>query len=185
MGQFPPCEVQGPKYPPGTEVGTKTETAGFESYQCPRTIRMPCHARYVAPCSLPQPTTPPSLTPGCSTTHCLRLLRAPGPLHTPGQVWAKYRLLSRRHGTSFPALSHHPLIVELLRNANATVLLPPECQGGPWRSPEIQSTLVWSSCWGATGSAGRSMQRGEQRRVVRARGNKGEVRVTRDQCRVW
>ena len=59
------------------------------------------------------------------------------------------------------------------------------CQGGPQRSPEIQSTLVWSSCWGATGSAGRSMQRGEQRRVVRARGNKGEVRVTRDQCRVW
>ena len=59
------------------------------------------------------------------------------------------------------------------------------CQGGPRRSPEIQSTLVWSSCWGATGSAGRSMQRGEQRRVVRARGNKGEVGVTRDQCRVW
>jgi len=60
-----------------------------------------------------------------------------------------------------------------------------ECQGGPRRSPEIQSTLVWSSCWGATGSAGCSMQRGEQRRVVRARGNKGEVGVTRDQCRVW
>jgi len=60
-----------------------------------------------------------------------------------------------------------------------------ECQGGPRRSPEIQSTLVWSSCWGATGSAGRSTQRGEQRRVVRTRGNKGEVGVTRDQCRVW
>jgi len=60
-----------------------------------------------------------------------------------------------------------------------------DCQGGPRRSPEIQSTLVWSSCWGATGSAGRSTQRGEQRRVVRARGNKGEVGVTRDQCRVW
>ena len=59
------------------------------------------------------------------------------------------------------------------------------CQGGPRRSPEIQSTLVWSSCWGATGSAGRSTQRGEQRKVVRARGNKGEVGVTRDQCRVW
>jgi len=59
------------------------------------------------------------------------------------------------------------------------------CQGGPRRSPEIQSTLVWSSCWGATGSAGCSTQRGEQRRVVRARGNKGEVGVTRDQCRVW
>ena len=59
------------------------------------------------------------------------------------------------------------------------------CQGGPRRSPEIQSTLVWSSCWGATGSVGRSTQRGEQRRVVRARGNKGEVGVTRDQCRVW
>jgi len=59
------------------------------------------------------------------------------------------------------------------------------CQGGPQRSPEIQSTLVWSSCWGATGSAGRSTQRGEQRRVVRTRGNKGEVGVTRDQCRVW
>jgi len=61
----------------------------------------------------------------------------------------------------------------------------PMCQGGPRRSPEIQSTLVWSSCWGATGSAGRSTQRGEQRRFVRARGNKGEVGVTRDQCRVW
>jgi len=60
-----------------------------------------------------------------------------------------------------------------------------ECQGGPQQSPEIQSTLVWSSCWGATGSARRSTQRGEQRRVVRARGNKGEVGVTRDQCRVW
>jgi len=60
-----------------------------------------------------------------------------------------------------------------------------DCQGGPRRSPEIQSTLVWSSCWGATGSAGRSTQRGEQRRVVRARGNKGEVGVTRDQCHVW
>jgi len=60
-----------------------------------------------------------------------------------------------------------------------------ECQGGPRRSPEIQSTLVWSSCWGATGSARRSMQRGEQRRVVRTRGNKGEVGVTWDQCRVW
>jgi len=60
-----------------------------------------------------------------------------------------------------------------------------ECQGGPRRSPEIQLTLVWSSCWGATGSAGRSTQRGEQRRVVRTRGNKGEVGVTRDQCRVW
>jgi len=59
------------------------------------------------------------------------------------------------------------------------------CQGGPRRSPEIQLTLVWSSCWGATESAGRSTQRGEQRRVVRARGNKGEVGVTRDQCRVW
>jgi len=59
------------------------------------------------------------------------------------------------------------------------------CQGGPRRSPEIQSTLVWSSCWGATGSAGRSTQRGEQRRVVRTRGNKGEVGVTRDQCCVW
>jgi len=59
------------------------------------------------------------------------------------------------------------------------------CQGGPRRSPEIQSTLVWSSCWGATGSARRSTQRGEQRKVVRARGNKGEVGVTRDQCRVW
>jgi len=59
------------------------------------------------------------------------------------------------------------------------------CQGGPRRSPEIQSTLVWSSCWGATGSAGRSTQRREQRRVMRARGNKGEVGVTRDQCRVW
>ena len=59
------------------------------------------------------------------------------------------------------------------------------CQGRPRRSPEIQSTLVWSSCWGATGSAGHSTQRGEQRRVVRARGNKGEVGVTRDQCRVW
>jgi len=58
------------------------------------------------------------------------------------------------------------------------------CQGRPRWSPEIQSTLVWSSCWGATGSAGRSTQRGEQR-VVRARGNKGEVGVTRDQCRVW
>jgi len=55
------------------------------------------------------------------------------------------------------------------------------CQGGPRRSPEIQSTLVWSSCWGATEGAGRSTQRGEQRRVVRARGNKGEVGVTRDQ----
>jgi len=33
------------------------------------------------------------------------------------------------------------------------------CQGGPRRSPEIQLTLVWSSCWGATGSAGRSTQR--------------------------
>jgi len=60
-----------------------------------------------------------------------------------------------------------------------------ECQGGPWRSPEIQSTLVWSLCWGATGGAGRSTQRGEQRRFVRTRGNKGEVGVTRDQCRVW
>jgi len=59
------------------------------------------------------------------------------------------------------------------------------CQGGPQWSPEIQSMLVWSSCWGATGGAGRSTQRGEQRRVVRARGNKGEVGVTRDQCRVW
>jgi len=59
------------------------------------------------------------------------------------------------------------------------------CQGGPRRSPEIQSTLVWSSCWGATGSARRSTQRGEQRRIVRTRGNKGEVGVTRDQCRVW
>ena len=29
-----------------------------------------------------------------------------------------------------------------------------KCQGGPWRSPEIQSTLVWSLCWGATGGAG-------------------------------
>jgi len=38
---------------------------------------------------------------------------------------------------------------------------PSECQGGPRRSPEIQSTLVWSSCWGATGSARRSTQRGE------------------------
>ena len=62
---------------------------------------------------------------------------------------------------------------------------PPFCQGGPRRSPEMQSTLVWSSCWGATGSAGCSTQRGEQRRVVRTRGNKGEVGVTRDQCRVW
>jgi len=35
------------------------------------------------------------------------------------------------------------------------------CQGGPRQSPEIQSTLVWSSCWGATGSARRSTQRGE------------------------
>jgi len=60
-----------------------------------------------------------------------------------------------------------------------------ECQGRPRRSPEIQSTLVWSSCWGATGGAGRSMQRGEQRRDVRTRGNKGEVGVTRDQCCVW
>jgi len=59
------------------------------------------------------------------------------------------------------------------------------CQGGPRQSPEIQSTLVWSSCWGATGSAGRSTQREEQRKIVRARGNKGEVGVTRDQCRVW
>ena len=59
------------------------------------------------------------------------------------------------------------------------------CQGGPRRSPEIQSTLVWSSCWGATGGAGRSMQRGEQRKVVRTRGNKGEVGVTWDQCCVW
>ena len=59
------------------------------------------------------------------------------------------------------------------------------CQGGPQRSPEVQSTLVWSSCWGATGSARCSTQRGEQRRVVRTRGNKGEVGVTRDQCRVW
>ena len=59
------------------------------------------------------------------------------------------------------------------------------CQGGPQWSPEIQSTLVWSLCWGATGGAGRSTQREEQRRVVRARGNKGEVGVTRDQCRVW
>ena len=59
------------------------------------------------------------------------------------------------------------------------------CQGGPQQSPEIQSTLVWSLCWGATGSAGRSTQRGEQRRFVRARGNKGEVGVTRDQYRVW
>ena len=31
----------------------------------------------------------------------------------------------------------------------------------------------------------RSTQRGEQRRVMRTRGNKGEVGVTRDQCRVW
>jgi len=61
----------------------------------------------------------------------------------------------------------------------------PKCQGGPRWSPEIQSTLVWSLCWGATGGARRSMQRLEQRRVVRARGNKGGVRVTQDQCRVW
>jgi len=64
-------------------------------------------------------------------------------------------------------------------------LIGSQCQGRPQWSPEIQSTLVWSSCWGATGSAGRSTQREEQRRVVRARGNKGEVGVTRDQCRVW
>ena len=35
------------------------------------------------------------------------------------------------------------------------------CQGGPQWSPEIQSTLVWSLCWGATGSARRSTQVGE------------------------
>jgi len=34
-----------------------------------------------------------------------------------------------------------------------------QCQGGPQWSPEIQLTLVWSSCWGATGGAGRSTQR--------------------------
>jgi len=71
-------------------------------------------------------------------------------------------------------------LIYLQHAANPTV-----CQGGPQQSPEIQSTLVWSLCWGATGSARRSTQRGEQRRIVRARGNKGEVRVTRDQCRVW
>jgi len=64
-------------------------------------------------------------------------------------------------------------------------LLDTLCQGRPQWSPEIQSTLVWNSCWGATGGAGRSTQRGEQRKVVRARGNKGEVGVTRDQCCVW
>ena len=80
-------------------------------------------------------------------------------------------------------LGHQPLLLLDILHTRQPLL--PICQGGPRRSPEIQSTLVWSSCWGATGSARCSMQRGEQRRVVRARGNKGEVGVTRDQCRVW
>jgi len=45
--------------------------------------------------------------------------------------------------------------------ARGNIMLRLHCQGGPRRSPEIQSTLVWSSCWGATGSAGRSTQGGE------------------------
>jgi len=69
--------------------------------------------------------------------------------------------------------------------ASPLIVNPATCQGGPRWSPEVQSTLVWSSCWGATGGAGRSTQRGEQRKVMRTRGNKGEVGVTRDQCRVW
>jgi len=60
-----------------------------------------------------------------------------------------------------------------------------KCQGGPQQSPEVQLTLVWSLCWGATGGTRRSTQRREMRRVVRARGNKGKVGVTRDQCCVW
>ena len=85
------------------------------------------------------------------------------------------------NGTNFmtwgPAMKNYLLSQGQWRNA---IVKPLPCQGGPQWSPEIQSTLVWSSCWGATGSAGRSTQRGEQRRVVRARGNKGEVGVTWD-----
>jgi len=91
-----------------------------------------------------------------------------------------------------PSCSHNSPLLSHLRTAPCTSCSTPartpdqrQCQGGPRWSPEVQSTLVWSSCWGATGSARRSTQRGEQRRVVRARGNKGEVGVTQDQCCVW
>jgi len=84
-------------------------------------------------------------------------------------------------GNADPTLAIDTILIGFTRMAASKCA----CQGGPRRSPEIQSTLVWSSCWGATGSARRSTQRGEQRRVVRTRGNKGEVGVTRDQCRVW
>ena len=89
-----------------------------------------------------------------------------------------FRTLVKEYGMEAAQGAFEQAVVDLGVEMN-------HCQGGPRRSPEIQSTLVWSSCWGATESARRSTQRGEQRKIVRARGNKGEVGVTRDQCRVW
>jgi len=118
-------------------------------------------------------------------------------IKTLGRVLGQFRPEVRSMLGSFGCVSatkedaeHIPLAVVVASHARIFEDISVDwevcrCQGGPRRSPEIQSTLVWSSCWGATGGARRSTQRGEQRRVVKIRGNKGEVGVTRDQCRVW
>jgi len=101
-----------------------------------------------------------------------------------------------------PRREHYPSTCPVFARLDTPTPQGPACKGVPQTCcPQCQAPinvradlgghlkysqrLVWSSCWGATGSAGRSTQRGEQRRVVRTRGNKGEVGVTRDQCRVW
>jgi len=100
------------------------------------------------------------------------------------ELWKRYQTMIG--SLLYLMLGTRPdILFAVTKMAQFTANPTEDCPGGPRRSPEIQSTLVWSSCWGATGSAGRSTQRGEQRRVMRTRGNKGEVGVTRDQCRVW
>ena len=75
----------------------------------------------------------------------------------------KYSELEKKY---FFSMEMYESMMKRVTNAEISVGLlrsrfEAHCQGGPRRSPEIQSMLVWSSCWGATGSARRSTQRGE------------------------